>query len=79
MNTINISEILKIKRLEMGYSQKQLGKILNIKRQAISNWERGLTYPSFKHLMKIENVLFSNKDTITFEDLFIILNRYKEK
>jgi len=40
---MSIGERLKALRKEKGYTQKQLGQIINKSSQVISNWERGYT------------------------------------
>ena len=36
---------IKEKRIEKGYSQKDLAEILFVSESAVSKWERGITYP----------------------------------
>ena len=36
---------IKEKRIEKGYSQKDLAEILFVTESAVSKWERGITYP----------------------------------
>ena len=36
---------IKEKRIEKGYSQKELAEILFVTESAVSKWERGITYP----------------------------------
>ena len=39
-----------------GLSQEQLGDIINVTRQTISNWELGETYPNVEQLKAVANV-----------------------
>lgn len=50
---INLKEI----REEKGLTQEQLAKAINVVRQTVSKWERGLSMPDVDLLMKIAHVL----------------------
>lgn len=39
---MKINEIIKEKRLALGYTQEQLAKFLNLTTPAVNKWERGL-------------------------------------
>ena len=51
------SENLKKKRKEKGLSQEALSEKLNIVRQTISKWEKGLSIPDGDMLIKLSQVL----------------------
>lgn len=40
-NEVKINEIIKEKRLALGYTQEQLAKFLNLTTPAVNKWERG--------------------------------------
>ena len=42
---MKINEIIKEKRLALGYTQEQLAKFLNLTTPAVNKWERGISYP----------------------------------
>ena len=44
---MKINEIIKEKRLALGYTQEQLAKFLNLTTPAVNKWERGISYPDF--------------------------------
>lgn len=52
-----LPENLKNLRLMRGFSQKQLGELLNKSPNAISNWEKGMTSPDVDLLETICKVL----------------------
>ncbi len=44
-------------RLKAGLSQRKLAAMLGRSKDAVSSWERGLSLPSVKHLMRMAKVL----------------------
>ena len=51
------AENLKKIRKDKGYTQEELAKKLNVVRQTVSKWEKGLSLPDVDMLSKIANVL----------------------
>jgi putative transcriptional regulator len=51
------SENLKTLRKEKGFSQEQLATRLNVVRQTISKWEKGLSVPDAETLIQLAEVL----------------------
>lgn len=51
------SENLKTMRKEKGFSQEQLATRLNVVRQTISKWEKGLSVPDAEILIQLAEVL----------------------
>ena len=51
------SENLKTLRKNKGFSQEQLSVRLNVVRQTISKWEKGLSVPDAEMLVKISEIL----------------------
>ena len=51
------AENLKKIRKDKGYTQETLAKKLNVVRQTVSKWEKGLSLPDVDMLSKIANVL----------------------
>ena len=67
------SENLKTMRKAKGYTQEELAIKLNVVRQTVSKWEKGLSVPDADVLSKIADVLDTKVDillggTITDED-----------
>ena len=54
------SENLKTLRKEKGFSQEQLAIRLNIVRQTVSKWEKGISVPDAELLMQLAEVLNVN-------------------
>ena len=52
-----LNENLKIRRTQKGFSQEELAIKLNVVRQTISKWEKGLSVPDSEMLVKIADVL----------------------
>ena len=50
-------ENLKVLRKEKGFSQEQLAFRLNVVRQTISKWEKGLSVPDAELLIRLADVL----------------------
>ena len=51
------SENLKTLRKEKGFSQEQLATRLNVVRQTVSKWEKGLSVPDAELLIQLSEVL----------------------
>ena len=51
-----IGEKIKNKRKELNFTQEYLAKELNIWRQAVSKWEKGLSEPSMDNLVKLSEI-----------------------
>ncbi|MAY72052.1 MAG: hypothetical protein CME82_11435 [Halomonas sp.] len=61
---------LRIKRIQNGYSQKELGSKVKVSQQTIAKWEKGITTPSeFKQIRLLENLLNADARDL-FPDLF---------
>ena len=58
------SENLKAMRKAKGYTQEELAIKLNVTRQTISKWEKGLSVPDVDFLFKIADVLETNMGTL---------------
>jgi transcriptional regulator with XRE-family HTH domain len=54
---MRVRELREHKRL----GQEQLGKQLGVKKQTVSNWERGVTQPSRRMRIRILKLLGSNQ------------------
>lgn len=80
------NEKLKVVRMQKCLSQAELGKLLGVKAQTISNWEIGKSEPNLKTINKLCEVLniplysLISKDVdyqLTLEEAFLI-NKYRE-
>ncbi|WP_240837367.1 helix-turn-helix domain-containing protein [Acidaminobacter sp. JC074] len=81
MNLNTISKNLVILRQTKNITQDDLSKILNVSRQAISKWERGISLPNIETLLElskiynvtINEILESQSDSLkNFEDICLI-------
>lgn len=59
-----LGKIIKENRKLKGYSQEELGKILNFSQDNISLWELGKSYPDYKTLRKLCILLNISGDEI---------------
>ena len=61
-----MSITLKAARINIGLNQDEAGKAIGVSGNVISNWERGLSFPSVKYIPKIEEVYGLPYDQINF-------------
>lgn len=54
---MEIAKQIREARNNVGLTQEQLGEKVNQSKQTISNWERGISSPSFEFLMELQKVL----------------------
>ena len=50
---MNFGEDLKKCRKEMGYSQKELAKLLGVNQSSVSDWENDVSRPDYETLFKL--------------------------
>jgi transcriptional regulator with XRE-family HTH domain len=67
---MKLKDVLKLKRVEKGFSQEKLATLLGYTSgQFISNWERGESFPPIDRLAKL-SLLFGYEDE-TLLNLFL--------
>lgn len=59
-----LKDKLKARRQSLGLTQQQAAELLNVTRQAISNWENGNNYPDIPTLIKISDLYQISLDTL---------------
>lgn len=64
-----LSENIKTIRKSKGLSQDELAVKLNVVRQTVSKWERGLSVPDFEMLISISEVLETPVSTLLGESI----------
>ena len=69
------SENLKAMRKAKGYTQEELAIKLNVTRQTISKWEKGLSVPDVDFLFKIADVLETNVGTLLGGAIVVEVNK----
>ena len=62
-------ENLKTMRKAKGYTQEELAIKLNVVRQTVSKWEKGLSVPDADVLCKIADVLDTDVSTLLVEEI----------
>ena len=62
-------ENLKTMRKAKGYTQEELAIKLNVVRQTVSKWEKGLSVPDADVLCKIADVLVTDVSTLLGEEI----------
>ena len=65
---INISEIIRKKRVERKWSQEYLAEKLGVSFQAVSKWERGETYPDLQIVPEIAELFHISTDELLGAD-----------
>lgn len=60
----NIGNFIAQKRKELGYTQQELARLLNISFQAVSKWENGTTTPDITLLPQIAQLLRTSVDAL---------------
>ena len=63
-----ISEKIKGLRMNKEWSQKKLAERLNVSSQAISNWERGKSYPDIANIIQLSDLFDVPLDELMKED-----------
>ncbi|MBO5216077.1 MAG: helix-turn-helix transcriptional regulator [Clostridia bacterium] len=66
---MSIGEKIKELRLEKGFSQLTLGKIIGVSQKAIDYWERNVNEPKASYIIAIVKTF-----DITFDDFFAEIN-----
>lgn len=66
---MNIANMIKSKRNELGLTQEELAKKLFISRQAVSNWERGRSYPDITKLKDLSELFCVSMDLLLLEEV----------
>ncbi len=64
MKTTEIGKYIKLKRIEMHLTQKDLAEKLQISFQAVSKWETGTTLPDTSILLNLSDILEVTVDQI---------------
>ena len=64
MNQLKTGDIIGSKRKELGFTQNQLAKMLNISFQAVSKWENNTAYPDIEMLPKLAAALHTTVDRL---------------
>lgn len=75
---MELKDKLKNKRVEAGYTQKELAEILHVSRQTISSWEVGRTYPDLEVLVAISELYETPLDDLLKEDSKMVENITKK-
>lgn len=64
MDHLKTGEVISKRRKELGLTQNQLAKSLNISFQAVSKWENGTAYPDIEMLPKLAAALNTTVDAL---------------
>ena len=57
MDTVKTGLIIKTRRKELGYTQKELAEKLFVEAKTISKWETGKGFPDISHIGNLSEVL----------------------
>lgn len=69
MDCSKVGELIRLRRLEMSLTQRQLADAMNISDKTISKWERGLGCPDVTLLPELSSLLGINIEEILTGDL----------
>lgn len=81
------NEKLKDARKQKGLLQSELGKLIGVRTQTISNWETGKSEPNLEKINKLCEILnvplyyFINEEHIDYQlnfDEAFVINKYRE-
>lgn len=64
MDQLKVGDVISRKRKELGMTQNQLARTLNISFQAVSKWENSTAYPDIEMLPKLAASLNTTVDTL---------------
>ena len=64
MNDKTLYEKIRDSRKAIGISQAELASLLNVSRQTISNWEKGITVPDAKSLERVADLLHVSVESL---------------
>lgn len=64
METVKLT--LKAARVNAGLTQEEAGQRINVSKDVISNWERGISYPDVIELKKIEDTYHVTYNNLIF-------------
>ncbi len=73
MNTIKTQKIKKL-RIQKGFTQQALAKLLGISEQAVSKWELGYAQPSAPHLIELSRIF-----NVSVEDFYTTPKQKKDR
>lgn len=71
---MNIGEKIKLLRTSSGLSQESVAALLNVSRQSVSKWEKGLSKPSTENLLRLSEIFKVSVEDMVDEN--ITLNKY---
>lgn len=57
---------LKAARVNQDMTQRQAAHKIGVSKYTLSNWERGISYPSARHIKRIESVYGVRYDDLIF-------------
>ncbi|WP_455683095.1 helix-turn-helix domain-containing protein [Thomasclavelia sp.] len=82
---MKINEIIKEKRIKLGYTQEQVANYLNVSIPAVSKWENGSSYPDITllpilaRLLKTDlNTLLAFKNDLSDYEVIMFVNQLAE-
>ena len=67
-----LAKRIREKRKAKGYSQQELGNLLNVSKVSVCYWEKGLKRPSSKNLISLSKVLNTPLEYLIGNDTYVI-------
>lgn len=66
---MNIGEKIKLLRTSSGLSQESVAALLNVSRQSVSKWEKGLSKPSTENLLRLSEIFKVSVEDMVNENI----------
>lgn len=82
---MKINEIIRIRRIELGYTQEQVARLLEVSTPAVNKWEKGISFPDITLLPALArllntdlNSLLSFKEDLSDNEIAIMMNKVSD-
>jgi len=63
---------IKEKRLEHKFTQEELGRMLNVSKVSVCNWENDIKYPSSKNIIQLSKILNTPVEYLVGNDTYVV-------
>lgn len=63
---------IKEKRLEHNFTQEELGRMLNVSKVSVCNWENNVKYPSSKNIIQLSKILNTPVEYLVGNDAYVV-------
>lgn len=67
-----LAKRIREKRIENGYTQEELGNLLNVSKVSVCHWEKNVKRPSSKNLIQLSKVLKTPLEYLIGSDDYVV-------